>query len=259
MLLPKTIDGLPVDVEQAGTFRAFARRRAAAAPDPTPPNPRVRLRPALPGCSMGFRVPGDGYVMGGTFGALVKTTRRVYILSNNHVLADENRLPLRSPIYQPALLDGGRIGADQIAELSRFVKLRTDRYNSFDAALAEPLSRGMIGKEVLHIGAPRGTAEGALDMMVHKFGRTTAYTAGRIVSADTDVVVEYETAELTFRSQIVIVGAADQMFSDGGDSGSIILQRGTNAAVGLLFAGSTSHTIASHIASVLRSLRVGMA
>jgi hypothetical protein len=73
------------------------------------------------------------------------------------------------------------------------------------------------------------------------------------------VVVAYESAELTFQRQLVIVGANDQMFSDGGDSGSIILQRSANAAVALLFAGSSSHTIASPIAAVLRSLRVTMA
>jgi len=37
------------------------------------PNPRVRMRPARPGCSIGFRIAGDQFVTGGTFGALVKT------------------------------------------------------------------------------------------------------------------------------------------------------------------------------------------
>lgn len=258
LVLPKKIDGLPVDVEETGTFRAFARRTARAA-DATPPSPRVRMRPALPGCSIGFRIAGDRFVMCGTFGALVKTSRKVYILSNNHVLADENRLPPDSPIFQPGLMDDGNIGADQIAELSRFIRLRANRYNRVDAALAEPLNRNLVSKDVLHIGAPSGTVQAEIDMMVHKFGRTTSYTSGRIVSIETDVIVEYETAEFTFENQIIIHGSNNQMFSDSGDSGSIILQRGTNAAVGLLFGGSPSHTIANHISNVLRSLRVRMA
>lgn len=258
LALPKTVDGLPVDVEEAGTFVAFAKRRRQAAPT-TMPNPRVRMRPALPGSSIGFRIAGDEFVMSGTFGALVKTTRTVYILSNNHVLADENRLPLASPIFQPALMDGGNIATDRIATLSRFIKLRADRYNRIDAALAQPLNRNLVAKDVLHIGPPSGTAAAAIDMMVHKFGRTTSYTAGRVTSIDTDVVVEYETAEFTFESQIIIRGSNSQMFSDSGDSGSLILQRGTNAAVGLLFGGSSTYTIANHIAAVLRSLRVRMA
>ena len=260
LALPKRIDGIPVDVEETGTFRAFAKRRGpAAAADATLPNPRVRMRPALPGCSVGFRIAGDQFVMGGTFGALVRTSRRLYILSNNHVLADENRLAIGSPIFQPALLDAGDLDTDQIARLSRFIKLRANRYNRIDAALAEPLARNLVGKDVLHVGAPNGTVPAEMDMMVHKFGRTTSYTTGRIVSVDTDVSVEYETAEFTFENQIIIRGSSNQMFSDSGDSGSIILQRGTNAAVGLLFGGSPNHTIANHIGNVLRSLRVRLA
>jgi hypothetical protein len=245
-LLPKTIDGVPTDVEQAGTFRAFAAL----------PNPRARVRPALPGSSIGFRIAGDRYVMGGTFGALVKTSSQVYVLSNNHVLADENRLRIGSPIYQPALLDHGRVASDQIAELTRFVKLKGNRFNRIDAAIARPLNKNLVGKEVLHIGAPNGTAPAAIDMMVHKFGRTTSYTVGRVVSVDTDVTVEYETGNFTFENQIIIQGANRQMFSDQGDSGALVLQRGTNAAVGLLFGGGPDHTIANHIGDVLRSLRV---
>jgi hypothetical protein len=258
--LPKKIDGLPVDVEETGTFRAFAKHAGrAAATDAALPNPRVRMRPAHAGSSVGFRIAGDQFVMCGTFGALVRTTRTVYLLSNNHVFADENRLPIGSPIFQPGLLDDGDIDTDQIAELSRFIRLRANRYNRVDAALAEPLNRNLVSRDVLHIGAPSGTAQAEIDMMVHKFGRTTSYTSGRIVSIETDVVVEYETAEFTFENQIIIHGSNNQMFSDSGDSGSIILQRGTNAAVGLLFGGSPNHTIANHIGSVLQSLGVRMA
>ena len=254
-VLPKTIDGVPTDVEQAGTFRAFARARAQA-PATTLPNPRARARPAMPGSSIGFRIAGDEFVMAGTFGALVRTSNQVYILSNNHVLADENRLRIGAPIFQPALLDRGRIDTDQIAELTRFVKLQRNRFNKIDAAIARPLNRNLIGNTVLHIGAPSGTAPAAIDMMVHKFGRTTSYTVGRVVSIDTDVTVEYETGNFTFENQIIIQGTSGQMFSDSGDSGSVILQRGINAAVGLLFAGGPDHTIANHIGDVLRSLRV---
>jgi hypothetical protein len=86
-------------------------------------------------------------------------------------------------------------------------------------------------------------------------------TATRVVPTrrNPNVLVEYETAEFSFENQIIVRGANGQMFSDSGDSGSIILQRGSNAAIGLLFGGSPSHTIANHIANVLRSLRVRMA
>ncbi|HEY7450153.1 MAG TPA: hypothetical protein VH702_18500 [Vicinamibacterales bacterium] len=258
LLLPRSIDGLPVDIEQSGVFRAFRRKIGRMAADLTMPNPRERVRPALPGCSIGFRIAGDQFVMGGTFGALVRTTRAVYVLSNNHVLADENRLSPGAPIFQPALLDQGDVDVDKIAELTRFIRLRATRYNRVDAALAKPTRNTLVGKDVLHIGPPTGTAAAAIDMMVHKFGRTTSYTVGRVASIETDVTVEYETTDFTFENQIIVVGTGGQ-FSDSGDSGSIILQRGTNKAVGLLFGGSSSHTIANHIGNVLRSLRVRMA
>ncbi len=258
LALPKSIDGMPVDIEETGTLRAFAKKKAAAV-DGTMPNPRVRMRPAPAGCSVGFRIPGDQFVMCGTFGAVVRTNTKTFILSNNHVLADENRMPVGSPIFQPALMDNGSIATDQIARLTRFIKLKANRFNKIDAAIAEALNKNLLDKNVLHIGAPNGTAPAALDMMVHKFGRTTSYTLGRIHSIDTDVVVEYETAEFAFDNQIIIRGSNNTMFSDSGDSGSIILQRGTNTAVGLLFGGSPSHTIANHIGNVLRSLRVRMA
>ena len=256
--LPKEIDGLPVDVEESGTLRAFRQKGRRAATDGVMPNPRVKMRPALPGCSLGFRIAGDLFVMGGTFGALVKTSRAVYMLSNNHVLADENRLRVGAPIYQPALLDHGDLDTDQIARLTRFVRMRANRYNRVDAAIAEPLSKNLVGNRILHIGVPGGTATAQIDMMVHKFGRTTSYTAGRVASIDTDVIIEYETGDFTFEGQILVTGT-DEPFSDEGDSGSIILERGTNAVIGLLFGGSSTHTIANHIGNVLRSLRVRLA
>jgi hypothetical protein len=258
LLLPKRIDGLAVDVEESGAFKAFRRKLGRTSADLSMPNPRERMRPALPGCSIGFRIAGDQFVMGGTFGALVRTARAVYILSNNHVLADENRLASGAPVFQPALLDQGDVDLDKIAELTRFIRLRANRYNRVDAAIARPTRNTLVGKDVLHIGPPTGTAAAEIDMMVHKFGRTTSYTVGRVASIETDVTVEYETADFTFENQMVIVGTGGQ-FSDSGDSGSIILQRGTSKAVGLLFGGSSSHTIANHIGNVLRSLRVRMA
>ena len=43
------------------------------------------------------------------------------------------------------------------------------------------------------------------------------------------------------------------------DSGSLILDRRTNTAVGLLFAGSATHTLANPIQSVLDALDVSFA
>jgi len=263
--LPKSIDGLPVDVEQAGTFRAFPARAGAGAgkrpsqqADVEIPNPKIRFRPAQPGSSIGFRDPTDRFVMAGTFGAVVKDRDGTYLLSNNHVLADEGKLASGAPIFQPGLLDNGNKNSDQIAELARFIPIQAGALNKVDAATAEGTSASTFSKDILHIGPPAGTAKAGLDMRVHKFGRTTSYTVGIITSVATDVKVDYEAGSMTFQDQIIIVG--DQgAFSAAGDSGSLILDRQTQNAVGLLFAGSASHTIANHLEEVLQALGVTLA
>jgi hypothetical protein len=257
--LPKEIDGLPTDVEEVGIFKRFpatarVRKQAAAMP-----NPRTKIRPAQPGCSIGFRDPNNQFVMAGTFGALVKDKDGLYVLSNNHVLADENRLPAGAAIFQPGLLDSGNPSTDQIAALTRFITLQAHQPNTVDCAVAKATSQNIVSKDILYIGAPQGTAEPAIDMAVHKFGRTTGYTVGQVTSIDTDVTVQYDIGKITFTGQVIIVGGTGQPFSNAGDSGSLILQRASNKAVALLFAGSNTHTIANHIDQVLKALGVTLA
>ena len=259
-LLPKSIDGLPVDVEQTGLLRAFAAKKKpkAAAQPAAMPNPKARFRPAQPGSSVGFRIPGDAGVMAGTFGALVRDAAGAYILSNNHVLANENSLPAGSPIFQPGLLDGGNMASDQVASLTRFINLVPGQANKVDAAIAKGTSAATLSRDILHIGAPSGTTPAAIDMRVHKFGRTTSYTVGRVISVATDVTVAYTPGDVMFEDQIMIVGDSGS-FSASGDSGSLILERQTNKATGLLFAGSSTHTVANHIHEVLAALGVTLA
>lgn len=245
-LLPETIDGLPVDVEETGTFRALAM-----------PDPRQKIRPAQPGCSIGFADPAGQFVMAGTFGALVKDSKNdFYILSNNHVIADENQLPVGSDIFQPGLLDGGNAAKDQVAKLTKAVQMLPLGFNKVDAAIAKIDNKNDVSNSILFIGPPKGNKKAARDMQVHKFGRTTSYTVGRIASINTDVKVAYDTGEFNFSQQIIIIGDNNTSFSDSGDSGSLILERSSQKAVGLLFAGSKTHTIANHISDVLSELKV---
>jgi hypothetical protein len=249
--LPREVNGHPVDVEQVGTFRRFM-------PAPAMPNPRAKIRPAQPGCSVGYQDPNNQIIMAGTFGALVSKGTKRFILSNNHVLADENKLPLGSSIFQPGFLDAGNPPNNgPIAKLTKFVPLVPGNVtNKVDCAIAELNKINLATNSVLFIGKPTGETAGQIDMTVHKFGRTTGFTVGRITSLETDVTVQYEAGNVSFENQIIIVGLAAQPFSAAGDSGSLILERSTNKAVGLLFAGSSTHTIANHIQDVLSALGV---
>jgi len=249
--LPREVDGHPVDVEQVGTFRRFM-------PPPAMPNPRKKIRPAQPGCSIGFKDPNNQFIMAGTFGALVSKGSKRFILSNNHVIADENKLPLGSSIFQPGFLDAGNPPNNgPIAKLTKFISLTPGNVmNKVDCAIAQLNSTNLATNSVLFIGPPTGKVPGQIDMVVHKFGRTTGFTVGRITSLETDVSVQYEAGIVKFEDQMIIVGLDGHPFSAAGDSGSLILQRSSNKAVGLLFAGSGTHTIANHIQDVLSALGV---
>jgi hypothetical protein len=93
-------------------------------------------------------------------------------------------------------------------------------------------------------------------MIVHKFGRTTGYRAGFVDMTSMNVRVAYGIGTLLFRDQIIVKGLGGQQFSTHGDSGALVLERDTNRAVGLLIAGSSTHTVANHIADVLEALNV---
>jgi hypothetical protein len=257
-VLPRAIDGVPVDVEEVGLILPHL----APSADPAK-NPKARYRPVQPGLSIGFA---SADKMAGTLGVLVTdASGATYILSNNHVLAGENTLAPGTPIMQPGLLDGGDPARDRVAELTRFVPLKADADNPVDAAIAKiALDPAQIDPTILRVGKPTGVTEPAVDMIVHKYGRTSDYTLGRISDLDADFKVQYQTGTYLLKSQLLVKsyaeggGSPTQAFSDAGDSGSLIVERATGKAVALLCAGSPAVTLANRFSSVLSALGVAL-
>ena len=249
-LLPAKLDGVATDVIETGIFTAQGPGIAKA---------RSRLRPVQPGCSVGFKFPAphDNVVMAGTLGAIVEKDGVLYILSNNHVLADENQLKIGAAIFQPGLLDGGKVSTDRVAKLAQFRKLKKTG-NAIDAAIAKLTRSKLVSSKFVNGVSLSSTTPiaAAEKMAVHKVGRTTGYTQGIIEDISADVKVGYEKGDLTFVDQILIRGLKGIAFSNAGDSGSLIVDRKSGAATGLLFAGSTSYTIANHIELVLNAFGV---
>jgi hypothetical protein len=202
---------------------------------------RANTRPLLIGASVGhFRITA------GTLGAFVDREGAVCMLSNNHVLANEDAARAGDAILQRARSDGGRRPADAVARLSRWVRLKRRGSNLVDAALAtlkagqshDPrLLRELVGgkdRKLKGLG-PEFIDEGD---SVYKVGRTTGASKGRVTAFDLDnVVVNYDAGNLRFDGQIEIEGVGTKPFSDGGDSGSLIVNSRMEA-VALLFAGS---------------------
>ncbi|NLF68856.1 MAG: hypothetical protein GX575_07355, partial [Candidatus Anammoximicrobium sp.] len=197
-----------------------------------------RCRPLRIGCSVGhFKVTA------GTLGAVVRPCGGgpLAILSNNHVLACENRGQRGDAILQPGTYDGGAAPDDTVATLADFVKVKRSGVNTVDAAVATLVKEIEADPAKLTgMGRLKGLGEEFLDegAAVAKLGRTTGRTRGRVTAFELDnVQAEFGIGVLRFDDQIEIEGDGDGPFSDGGDSGSLIVNA-DRRAVALLFAGS---------------------
>jgi hypothetical protein len=218
--------GEEIDVRATGAIRKFQR-----------------VRPLVPGASVSLESGGTG-----TIGGMVRLDEPagIGLLSNNHVLADENRAEVGAPVIQPGVADGGSAPADIVAELVSFVPIDPAGVNVVDAAMAtivdgvewslEPFQRygGLVGIIDLagdeSIGFP----------VVAKLGRTTGHTVGTVTAIELDNVrVQYDVGLVRFDDQIEVEGV-EGPFSAPGDSGSLVITADESGAeaVGLLFAGS---------------------
>jgi hypothetical protein len=252
--IPRAVDGIPVAAEVTGLIMALS--------DPT-----ARQRPA----PLGFSV-GHPAITAGTLGArVVDAAGVVYILSNNHVLANGNNAAIGDATLQPGAFDGGT-AADQIGTLAAYrpIVFTSSASNTIDGALAQ------VDGSAIGFGTPTDDGYGApgtalfgdangdgvfddrnalLGVPVQKYGRTTKLTKGQITGVNATLTICYEvlfifcTKSARFVDQIIIEPAG---FSGGGDSGSLIVTDDANKSpVALLFAGSSTQTIANRLDLVL--------
>lgn len=191
----------------------------------------------------------------GTLGCFCRDTLNgaIGILSNNHVLADVNAVAIGTTIMQPGAGDGGRGEEDVIAALARFVPIQFGGFpNRVDAAFAKLTEHGRAEDRGSLFDSsdepapaialrPDEIAEAIPGMTVHKTGRTTRHTRGRVRAVNVNnYLVDVGVAVARFDGQMVIeTGMAPQPFSRPGDSGSLIVDE-EGRPVALLFAGSAS-------------------
>jgi hypothetical protein len=236
-MLPSEFQGKPVTVTQSDALVRFA--------DPT-----IAVRPLVPGISVGP----VGVYMAGTLGAVLTDGEKAYLISNNHVFADENRLGPGTQIFQPGALDGGDATRLVAALTVAPALLAGGVSNEVDCAIAElqgvPASNALPGEP--NIGA---VAEPALGMQVFKYGRSSGRTVGRVTTIGFIASVVYNMGPVRLVEQIVITTSDGTPFSQPGDSGSLIREMGTGDAVGLLVGGSSQATVASDVSRVLAALQ----
>ncbi len=243
-IIPAEIGKFKTDVVEVGQIYAQSS-----------PTLNDRIRPAKGGFSVGHPD-----VTAGTLGVAVVDRNpaigqhtRYYILSNNHVLANSNSGFVGDPIYQPGRIDGGT-PSDTIGRLSRFIPIHflpSPIPNIVDAAIAEVFSLEDLDREIYWKGYVSNIIMPSLGMTVQKTGRTTGHSTGRVIGINVTVNVGYSGGRVArFYRQIMTTD-----MSNGGDSGSLVMDMNNNA-VGLLFAGSSVVTICNYIGAAMNMLRV---
>ena len=263
------------EAEVVGTAAAPAAGPQAAAPQ------QERIRPIIGGISIS---PLNANFVG-TLGCFLLRhnvdTDEIFVLSNNHVLADVDRLPHGTRIVQP----GPEVPPFLTDPQNAFAALHTTIplqfpavsgqpvFNRFDAALAnvtngEIIQRGSMFRMArageanpnnLPVYDPSRVVSPEPDMRVMKMGRTTGFTRGRITATNVQgVEVNYGTPQFpriaVFRGITVIVGDGGQPFSRPGDSGSVILEESTGHPVALLFAGDGVKTMACDLGALCQQV-----
>lgn len=241
--VPSRLEGITTDVLETGVIRVL--------PTPVVPKRQTPIRPAPGGCSVGHYA-----LTAGTLGCLVKKGNETFILSNNHVLADENRGVRGDDILQPGPYDGGKLPEHKIAELESFATISFGGINRVDAAIARPMRLADVTNNVIGIGDPRGVVTADLGMPVIKSGRTTEITRDYIAIVDATLNIEFSKGVARFENQLIVVKPG---FSSGGDSGSVVLiNNGTRKICGLLFAGSEYVTVINRIEDVINALGISL-
>lgn len=274
--IPKRVAGLPTDVVEVGHVRLHNDRFQ-------------KHRPALGGISIGHPL-----ISAGTLGSLVydRINGRPFILSNNHVLANETngadgRAQAGDVIVQPGTYDGGDRQRDAIGKLAGFVPLHSAAQETSCRAAArfENYFNGMIRTfrpdyyiKVLKRERRANLVDAALAEPLDNAGvlpeileigpvrgvdeaesGSMVKKSGRTTGL-THGLVEYVNATVT----VQLSGGRSAVFEDQflttamskpGDSGSLVLNE-KDRAVGLLFAGSNQVSICNRIQNVLRLLNV---
>lgn len=226
-IIPSEIDGIPTDIIEVGKITKQSFRSVS--------------RPLQPGFSCGHI-----NITAGTIGGFfIDRDGDPVILSNNHVLANENAAKFGDSIVQPGPMDR-RNNQETVATLKNFLKMKKDGSNEHDSAIAK-ISEQFVNGNLVDPIYPTinkrllGFGEASINMPVQKCGRTTGYTTGKVLGLNATFTVEYDFGPAKFEKCIVATA-----MSNGGDSGSLIMDMSMNA-VGLLFAGSPKVTIANPI------------
>ena len=248
-IIPKSYMGIKTDVSEVGKIKPCSNDHLII---------KERLRPLQGGGGIEMVTNGEAGTLGCIVKKIIKDTPRYYILTNNHVIAGDNDIPLGDAVMQPTKEFGGKYAKDIIAILSTFVPLKFKKGdeeppNYIDAAIAKILRKELISNSIYKVGKITGVNNTVnIGDKIKKVGFTTGLTEGEIESLGVTMIVpynEYGTKDALFKNQITA-----NLILDSGDSGAIVLNE-SNEAIGLLFAGGEDYSCINKISTVLRALK----
>lgn len=255
--VPHYYQGIPTDVIESGKIIA---KNPKTLKKPNEVNSTrgftQRLRPVIMGYNIGpFDLMAD---INTTSGCIVTRTNspedvQFFILATNHGLTDVERLPIGTPIVQPA---GGGPVRNRIAVLSEYIPLKfttptSEPENLVDAALAKIEDKNLVRPKIAFMTIPKGiNLNPSLGDSIKKSGGETGYTTGTIISESVSGLVDFEDKEAYFVDVI-----STTKISETGDSGAIVLDK-DNKAIGMLFGDSSSVGLINKIDTLQNLLNV---
>ena len=185
--------------------------------------------------------------------------KHYYILSNNHVLTNNETKAIGSEILQPGIIEDDK--SQVVARLATYIPIKfmeSDQgpINEMDCALAKIYNNQLISNKIASIGKIKGVAKPSLGAFVEKAGAFSGVTFGSILTMNaTHTVQKLNKKQLLYKNQIIA-----SMKSEPGDSGSVVLDD-FEKVIGLLFAGGKSDSgedisVFSDISSILFTLGI---
>lgn len=237
-IIPPNFNGIPTDVIETGIFTACFLRE--------------KIRPVLGG----YSISAAENLNNGTAGCLVSGGNKKFILSTNHVLAEENVLPLGSPIVQPSYEYGGRGLSSIIGTLNKYIPLRfiegaSHPINLSDAAIGILNPSNILSPKMALIGNITCVKNAKLNDAVKKVGSTSELTEGIVTSVTGTIIVDFQATRRCIFQDIIITTRMSEL----GDSGSILLNK-SNCALGILFSQAANNSTYCNLNTALDQLGV---
>lgn len=249
-LVPPDFNGIPTDVIEVGRFGRTGNKPKPNPDYPLGPGHPIRVETNVPNVNSGFR---------GTLAAVVRDDAgKRYILSCNHVLRVNGRVPDGAEIVSAVLVEGGKT----IAKPGAYIRLKPpDAGNPVDCALGEMDPSASVRTTHPEIGtlSTNDPIEPEFGRAVKKAGAATGVTNGKIVDVDVDLYVDYSFGTFRFDHQVMIDGESDTTdFAALGDSGSLVVAVDNDnkpiGATAMIFAASGRFAVACRLTEVFKQL-----